>query len=263
MLDLDKLDLSDLCIALEDHSSLNGWLLDPRAGKTYPAPESSLEDAWEFDIDPEELIAIDPVPSYESYGDLEDFTAEVQNSKARDLLERAIAGRGAFRRFKDTLFEFPELREAWFKFHDVRMERRAIEWLLQQELVDPAHAEAALAERVDPQLPEASEPLDAQGVAQAVAADLRRLYGERLRRVALFGSWARGDAHPDSDIDLLVVLDHVDSPWEEHRRMDDILWTNSLRSDSVISASVASEDQLRSPSTPAMITAMSEGRTID
>lgn len=29
-------------------------------------------------------------------------------------------------------------------------------------------------------------------------------------RILLFGSWARGDARPDSDVDLLVVLSRVD-----------------------------------------------------
>lgn len=32
-------------------------------------------------------------------------------------------------------------------------------------------------------------------------------------RIILFGSWARGDARPDSDVDLLVVLPRV-----EHKR---------------------------------------------
>ena len=30
-------------------------------------------------------------------------------------------------------------------------------------------------------------------------------------RIILFGSWARGDARPDSDIDLLVVLSKVEN----------------------------------------------------
>ena len=30
-------------------------------------------------------------------------------------------------------------------------------------------------------------------------------------RIILFGSWARGDARPDSDLDFLVVLPHVDN----------------------------------------------------
>jgi predicted nucleotidyltransferase len=30
-------------------------------------------------------------------------------------------------------------------------------------------------------------------------------------RIILFGSWARGQAHPDSDLDLLVVLSHIEN----------------------------------------------------
>ncbi len=35
---------------------------------------------------------------------------------------------------------------------------------------------------------------------------LKKLYGDRLVRLILFGSHARGEANPDSDIDLLAVL---------------------------------------------------------
>ncbi|MEZ4701961.1 MAG: nucleotidyltransferase domain-containing protein [Rhodothermales bacterium] len=35
---------------------------------------------------------------------------------------------------------------------------------------------------------------------------LRQHYGERLSHVVLYGSHARGDARPDSDVDVLVVL---------------------------------------------------------
>lgn len=36
-------------------------------------------------------------------------------------------------------------------------------------------------------------------------ARLNRRY--RVRRLALFGSWARGDAREDSDVDILVEVD--------------------------------------------------------
>ncbi|MCS7261016.1 MAG: nucleotidyltransferase domain-containing protein [Anaerolineae bacterium] len=36
---------------------------------------------------------------------------------------------------------------------------------------------------------------------------LHARYGARLRDVMLFGSRARGDVHPDSDIDVLVILE--------------------------------------------------------
>ena len=54
-----------------------------------------------------------------------EFVAAVHHRRAADLLDRAISGRGAFRRFKDTLFEFPELRDTWFRFRDARARRRA------------------------------------------------------------------------------------------------------------------------------------------
>ena len=39
------------------------------------------------------------------------------------------------------------------------------------------------------------------------AAALRERFGERLCEVVLFGSRARGDAHEDSDVDVLVVIE--------------------------------------------------------
>ena len=44
---------------------------------------------------------------------------------------------------------------------------------------------------------------------EALVVFVERLYahcGDRVRLVVLFGSKARGDAHPDSDLDVLVAL---------------------------------------------------------
>ena len=37
-------------------------------------------------------------------------------------------------------------------------------------------------------------------------AELKELYGPQLAKVILYGSYARGDWHTDSDVDILVVL---------------------------------------------------------
>jgi predicted nucleotidyltransferase len=42
-------------------------------------------------------------------------------------------------------------------------------------------------------------------------AALDKTYGERVERVVLFGSRARGDARPDSDYDIAVFLRTPDS----------------------------------------------------
>ena len=264
MLDLKAVDLSSLCEALEDHSDYTEWWLDPETGSVEPWPSdvSAIDEPDEAHPADREWIQIEPLPSHEGYQDLVDFTERVRDPAARDLLERAIAGRGAFRRFKDTLFEFPELREAWFRFHDVRIERRALQWLADEGLVDEDAADRAIDERPDPDLAEISGPFDAFEVAREVADDLRRLYGDRLRRVLLFGSWARGDAHPESDIDLLVVLDHVGSPWDELERMGEILDRHSVQNETVVSAIPVAEEDLAEPAIPALVRATTEGRAI-
>ena len=43
-------------------------------------------------------------------------------------------------------------------------------------------------------------------------ARLRALFAERLVFVAHHGSWARGDATAESDIDCFVILDRIDAP---------------------------------------------------
>lgn len=262
MLDLDAVDLDSLCQALEDHSDETTWWLDPRSGQVEPHWESSIEEAGGGDPQAPGLLWISPLASGEAYRDLEDFVERVRDARARDLLERAIAGRGAFRRFKDTLFEFPDLREAWFRFHDVRMERRAIEWLLDEGLIDADAGERALHARADPDLAELSGSFDADAIAAAVAAELGDLYGGNLRGVMLFGSWARGDATPESDIDLLVVLDEMASPWEELRRMEPVLWRHSYEHDTVVTAVPIAERELDDPRSPALVRARDEGRRV-
>ena len=50
-------------------------------------------------------------------------------------------------------------------------------------------------------------------------AALDGLYGDRLERVVLFGSRARGDAHRDSDYDVAVFLRDLTDRWREARRL--------------------------------------------
>ncbi len=130
MLDLSRVDLGDAATALDDHSDSGRWWIDADTGEVW---------LWSGDVDEEAAFdpelrpgarSIDPLPFSVGYRDMEDFIARVPGRRAADLLERAIAGRGAFRRFKDTLFEFPELRQAWFEFRDARIQSRAIEFLV-------------------------------------------------------------------------------------------------------------------------------------
>jgi uncharacterized protein len=46
-------------------------------------------------------------------------------------------------------------------------------------------------------------------------AALNEMYGERIERVLLYGSRARGDAHADSDYDVAVFLKDLSDRWAE------------------------------------------------
>jgi predicted nucleotidyltransferase len=257
MLDLSVIDLYLLGEALEDNSYDHKWYVDRVSGKVLLVTEEDLDEDGETDNP--NIVFIDSIGSDESYHDMEDFSASVRDPRARDLLLRAIQGRGAFRRFKDTLFDFPDLSKAWFAYHESCLERRAIEWLAAEEIIDENQAEKALAHITAPELPEISGPFEPHEIAKAVAADLKNLYGQRVRKVVLFGSWARGDAHPESDIDLLVVLDRIESWIEERDRMDDVLWRHSVENSTLVSALIVSEDDYELQREPVLVRAAMEG----
>jgi len=95
-----------------------------------------------------------------------------------------------------------------------------------------------------------------------VAEDLREVYGERLKNVVLYGSWARGDAHPESDIDLIVVLDEVHSRRGELERMNEVLWRHSLQNDTVVTELPISEAEFRDSDEPILVRARAEGLVV-
>lgn len=55
-------------------------------------------------------------------------------------------------------------------------------------------------------------------ILDELRARLEEIYGPRLDRVILYGSHARGEATPDSDIDILIVLSGQLDHWKEIQR---------------------------------------------
>ena len=53
-------------------------------------------------------------------------------------------------------------------------------------------------------------------------AALNALYGDRLARVVLYGSRARGDAQDDSDYDVAIFLRSLPDRWAELDRLADL-----------------------------------------
>ncbi len=76
-----------------------------------------------------QYISIPEEDPHEGYHDMEKFIATVDDAGLAERLDRAISGRGAFRYFKDVLFDYPKERERWFQFKDKRFRQRILDWL--------------------------------------------------------------------------------------------------------------------------------------
>jgi hypothetical protein len=132
-----KIDLDELCYALENNSFEQDYYLDLETGEILMISDyMDTEDTEEteelreqLEEDPDRYEPLPKADSREGYRDMEDFIATMEDERLAELLEVAINGKGAFRRFKDVLAGFPEEREEWFRFKDDRLMERALEWL--------------------------------------------------------------------------------------------------------------------------------------
>jgi len=77
-----------------------------------------------------------------------------------------------------------------------------------------------------------------------------KLYGKRLKNIILYGSWARGQATEDSDIDLAVILEGEVDPCREIDAMIDLITDINLDFETLLSVfplAVTDFKQLNSP----------------
>lgn len=63
------------------------------------------------------------------------------------------------------------------------------------------------------------------------------LYGDRLERVVLFGSRARGDSREDSDYDIAVFIRTPDELWDELGRLSHVTTRILDETGAIVSAS--------------------------
>ena len=76
-------------------------------------------------------------------------------------------------------------------------------------------------------------------IIQKCKETLSQYYGSRLKGIILFGSTARGDAAPLSDIDLLILLSPPFDYFSELHQIVDLLYPIQLESEQLISAKPA------------------------
>lgn len=93
-------------------------------------------------------------------------------------------------------------------------------------------------------------------------AALSEMYGDRLERVVLYGSRARGDARPDSDYDVAVFLRDMGDRFKEMDRLTEITTAILYDTGEFIEALPYSAASYNDPRMPLMYAIRTEGVTL-
>lgn len=99
-------------------------------------------------------------------------------------------------------------------------------------------------------------------VLKELRTRLKLLYGQRLKRLVLYGSYARREETIGSDIDLIVVLDNFSDLWEEIQRTGEIASKISLKFGITPSLIPVRERDFQKRQSPLMLNIRKEGVVI-
>jgi len=84
------------------------------------------------------------------------------------------------------------------------------------------------------------------GLIKNLKESLQKIYKENLYELYLYGSYARNNEDPESDIDIAIILKDFSDYWEEIKRTGSIISSLSLQYDVTISpVRIRKEDWLK------------------
>jgi len=138
-------DIYDLIMAFEDNSGNFDYYVDTTTGKVIMLPNEFIDNDFEEPDKMREKIENDIrtryittpyIPSHEAYNDMKDFIETLVDQNLQEQLYIAIDGKGAFRRFKDLLIDYPDERQKWFEFKKNKTLERIREWLKAEGIVE-------------------------------------------------------------------------------------------------------------------------------
>jgi Uncharacterised protein family (UPF0158) len=130
-----RVDFEELRFAMEDASYEHQYFLDTETGEViliseYDDDEESTQRLEAIDeAEPGRYLPVPRAESSDGYQDMQEFIDTVSDKQLQQLLEVAIHGKGAFRRFKDVLARDPAEQQRWFAFQMERLDTRVREWL--------------------------------------------------------------------------------------------------------------------------------------
>ncbi len=83
--------------------------------------------------------------------------------------------------------------------------------------------------------------------------NIKKLYGDKLSKIILYGSYARGEQTEDSDVDLAIVLKGDIRPFREIDKMTAIAGEIDLKYNILLSLHPVAEKDYESCKTPLLL----------
>jgi len=129
-----KVKLQEVLEALEGAGMETAYYYDTRNGELLMVFDGMINGEYNPELVEEisegfidEFIPLPGQYEIHEYRMMENFIYELPAGRNQDILEQAIKGKGAFRRFKDRLYDVG-LEEKWYKYRAACYESIAREW---------------------------------------------------------------------------------------------------------------------------------------
>ena len=142
----EKVKLEDVLEAIELRTRESNYYYHKNTGEIYYITDSELREArGEVDIDeyPEwqqdsirtaveilstnDYIKLPEDDEIDDYQIMKDFCHSIEDRKLREEMLKVIDGKGAFRRFKDKIYEY-DLADGWYEYQEKRFREIAVDW---------------------------------------------------------------------------------------------------------------------------------------
>lgn len=124
-----KVKLNDVIDSLDMVDNQIEYYYNPLTNEFFPSNIGDYENLNEDELDDLFLNSIILPTKYEidEYRILNDFILTIKDTKISDELLSKIKGKGAFRRFKDTLIKFNIIQD-WYDFRQEQYKIIAVNW---------------------------------------------------------------------------------------------------------------------------------------
>ncbi len=137
-MDKTQIDLDEFVFAHEWHSDEMASYLDVETGQIVEVSDlldnEDQQSQDEIEENTERYHYIEPIDSDESYRMMARFVDSLPEGEAQRVLAKSLQRRSPFRNFKDDLYEFPDVQNQWYKFHNEQLVQMAGESLEAEEI---------------------------------------------------------------------------------------------------------------------------------